>query len=223
MSNNLIINQKHNTMKRFYKFLMPLVAIVAMALPWDVQAQTLTVANGTATNTYVPIYGYYCDADQHNQVVYPASMLADMDGSYITSLTFYNQEAASSAWGTTVTVKMMEITDSVLTDLVATTGATTVWQGTVNGTGTTETFLLTTPFEYQGGNLLLDITTTASSYSRNYWYGIARTGHPLMISLGIIYFTFIRDDLLILQYDLKCRSTAVKRLKRKFRDPLCCL
>ena len=39
-SNNTIINQNHNTMKRFYKFLMPLVAIVAMALPTVTSAQT---------------------------------------------------------------------------------------------------------------------------------------------------------------------------------------
>ena len=168
-------------MKSFYKFLMPLVAIVAMALPVNVMAQTLTVADGTTTNTYVPIYGYYCDADQHNQVVYPASMLADMEYNYITSLTFYQQQAASNSWGTTVTIKMMEITDSVLTDLVAVTGATTVYTGTVNGTNTMETFVLTTPFEYQGGNLLVDITTTEASYSRNYWYGVSRTGASVWV------------------------------------------
>ena len=168
-------------MKRFYKFLMPLVAIVAMALPVNVMAQSLTVANGTATNTYVPIYGYYCDDDQHNQVVYPASMLADMENNYITSLSFYQQQAASESWGTTVTIKMMEITDSVLTDLVATTGATTVYTGTVNGTNAVETFVLTTPFEYQGGNLLVDITTTASTYSQNYWYGVTRTGSSVYV------------------------------------------
>ena len=181
MLNSLIINQNNNTMKRFYKFLLPLVAIVAMAMPVNVMAQSLTVANGTATNTYVPIYGYYCDADQHNQVVYPASMLADMENNYITSLSFYQQQTASSSWGTTVTIKMMEITDSVLTDLVATTGATTVYTGTVSGTNAVETFVLTTPYEYQGGNLLVDITTTASTYSRNYWYGVTRTGASVYV------------------------------------------
>ena len=168
-------------MKRFYKFLMPLVAIVTLALPVNVMAQSLTVANGTATNTYVPIYGYYCDADQHNQVVYPASMLADMENNYITSLSFYQQQTASSSWGTTVTIKMMEITDSVLTDLVATTGATTVYTGTVNCTNAVETFVLTTPYEYQGGNLLVDITTTASTYSENYWYGVTRSGASVYV------------------------------------------
>jgi hypothetical protein len=56
-------------MKRFYKFLMPLVAIVAMALPWNVQAQVtcdsgspVTVSNtdtSTTTTSYMPGYSLY--------------------------------------------------------------------------------------------------------------------------------------------------------------------
>ncbi len=55
-------------MKRFYKFLMPLVAIVAMALPANVAAQstcdygTITVSNAdtsTTTTSYFPAYAYY--------------------------------------------------------------------------------------------------------------------------------------------------------------------
>lgn len=55
-------------MKRFYKFLMPLVAIVAMALPANVAAQstcdygTITVSNAdtsTTTTNYFPAYAYF--------------------------------------------------------------------------------------------------------------------------------------------------------------------
>ena len=150
-------------MQKHLQKLLLLLALV-LAVPWATNAQTLTVANGTATNTYVPIYGYYCDADQHNQMVYPSSMLTDMDGSYITSLTFYQSQVASSPWGTTVIIKLKEIADSVLTDLVSTTGAVTVWTGVVNGTTATQVFNFTLPYSYQGGNLLVDITTTASDY-----------------------------------------------------------
>ena len=160
-------------MKRFYKFLMPLVAIVAMALPWNVQGQdTLTVADGTTTNEYVPVYGYWIDNDQHNQMLYPASMLTNMAQSYVTAVTFYLQQVATSAWGTNVTVKLMETTATSLTNLVSTTGATTVWSGVVNGTTTPLTFTFTTPYIYQGGNLLIDVTATAGTFSSNYWYGV---------------------------------------------------
>ena len=157
------------------KHLQKLLLLLAFLVPWVANAQTLTVANGTATNTYVPIYGYYCDEDQHNQMVYPSSMLTDLSGSFITSLTFYQSQTATDAWGTTVTIKLKEITDSTLSDLVSNAGATTVWTGTVNGTTATQVFNLTTPYFYQGGNLLVDITTTSSTYSENYWYGISRS------------------------------------------------
>ena len=167
-------------MQKHLQKLLLLLALV-LAVPWATNAQTLTVANGTATNTYVPIYGYYCDADQHNQMVYPSSMLTDMDGSYITSLTFYQSQVASSPWGTTVTIKLKEIADSVLTDLVSTTGAVTVWTGVVNGTTATQVFNFTLPYSYQGGNLLVDITTTEATYSENYWYGISRSGGSVYV------------------------------------------
>ena len=62
------------------RHLQKLLLLLAFLVPWVANAQTLTVANGTATNTYVPIYGFYLDANQHNQVVYPSSMLTDMSG-----------------------------------------------------------------------------------------------------------------------------------------------
>ena len=87
-------------MQKHVQKMLLLLALI-LAVPWAMNAQTLTVANGTTTNTYIPIYGYYCDADQHNQMVYPSSMLTDMDGSYILSLTFYQSQVATSPWGTT--------------------------------------------------------------------------------------------------------------------------
>ena len=36
---------------------------------------SLTVADGTSTSPYIPIYGFYVDAAQHNQIVYPADIV----------------------------------------------------------------------------------------------------------------------------------------------------
>ena len=51
----------------------------------------VTVCDGSATNEYLPVYGYYFDADQTNQMIYPASMFTNsgMDNKTITSITFY--------------------------------------------------------------------------------------------------------------------------------------
>ena len=158
------------------KFLQKLLLIAALCVPWATRAQsdTLVVADGTATNTYVPIYGYYCDEDQHNQVLYPASMLSAMAPCVINSMWFHQSSVASDSWGTTVTVRLVETSATSLTDLVAVTNATTVWSGIVNGTTTPVTFNFTTPFVYNGGNLLVDITVSSvGDYSQNYWYGVS--------------------------------------------------
>ena len=164
-------------MKRFYKFLMPLVAIVAMALPWNVQAQSLTVANGTATSTYIPFYGTWMDADQHNQVLYPSSMISGMAENYITSMTFYMTSPNTTAWNADVIIRMKEVTDSVLTALYSdTTGFVTVWTGTVNGLTAQMPFYLDVPFAYEGGNLLVDITTEAATYNAGTFGGVSHAG-----------------------------------------------
>lgn len=57
----------------------------------------ITVADGTETDAYAPIWGYYCDNYYSNssnyqtrsQMIYPASMLQDMAGMNIEGLTFY--------------------------------------------------------------------------------------------------------------------------------------
>ena len=163
-------------MKRFYKFLMPLVMIMALALPWQMRAQdTLTVANGTETNSYIPIYGLWTDEAQHNQILYPASMLDDMSGSAVTQLTWYMSSPASSAWGTTVTIKMTEVSATSLSGHLPTTDATTVWTGVVNGTSSPITITFDVPYVYTGSNLLIDVTTTAATYSSCSWYGVSQS------------------------------------------------
>ena len=68
----------------------------AMLLPLVSQAQnTLTVADGTATNSYVPVYGFYVDDFVRCQTIYPAIDIIDaassvyMTGGTITGLTYY--------------------------------------------------------------------------------------------------------------------------------------
>ena len=59
----------------------------------------LTVADGSATNDLVPIYGLYADDYLRCQVVYPAADLVDITGGTITALTFYLSITASASWG----------------------------------------------------------------------------------------------------------------------------
>ena len=98
-----------------------LVALAALLfVPWMAKAQnTLTVADGSSTNAYVPVYGYYADANLRSQIVYPASDIAaatttaGMNGASITGLTFYASQSSVSLDGTWE-IKMMEITSTTL-------------------------------------------------------------------------------------------------------------
>ena len=119
-------------MKRFYKFLMPLVALVAMALPWNASAQlTTVVADGTTTNSYIPIYGLWADDYTRSQFIYPVSMLEDLTaGSQITSLTFYSSTASQNWGAATFDVKLGEVTETTLSSYLTYT-ATTVYSGAI--------------------------------------------------------------------------------------------
>lgn len=178
-------------MKRFAKFLMLMAFAASAALSAQAQSTSLTVANGTVTNEYVPIYGYYADELQHNQIVYPASMLAPMNGSYITQLQWYLSTTATSSWGNSVTVSVAIVSDSVMGEDLFTTTLTPVWTGTISGTSSYMVVPFTTPFHYSGGNLLVDIRfNSIGNYADAEFYGITRSdasamayGSPLPLSV----------------------------------------
>lgn len=160
-------------LKKLHRFLAlaALVALPAMASAQD----ELLVANGSTTNRYIPIYGYYTDANQHNQVIYPADSIEDMLGGTISGLTFYLSQVNSDPWDITVTISLGTTTAADLASgLDATTSLTQVWQGTVNGQTNELSFLFDNEFIYDGDNLLIDIqTVTSGEYSDSYFYGVS--------------------------------------------------
>ena len=149
-------------MKKAFSFLM---LLVAMLFAWPLRAQTqLTVANGTETNEYVPIYGYYCDEYQRTQMIYPATMLAPMTGGTISSMTFYAQGTAS--WGSaTFQVKVGTVAATTLSDW-STATLTTVYTGVPSINSSNQMVItFTTPYTYTGGNLLIEfVSTTYDKY-----------------------------------------------------------
>ena len=142
---------------------------------------TLTVADGTETNEYVPVYGYYADDYLRCQTIYPSSLLTgttNITGESIQGVTYYLSTPAYDSWGSaSFVVKVKEVTDATLTAFVDMTNATTVYTGPLDGTLSTMEIMFTTPYNYQGGNLLIEISsTTEGDYSRAYFYGITAIG-----------------------------------------------
>ena len=171
-------------MKSKHLLLMLLMAFFA---PWAAQAQEeLTVCDGTATNEYVPFYGYYADANQHNQMIYPAADLAEMDGGTISQLVFYfnsnygyNSDAVENSCRLgTWTISLGETEATTLSDLDNTTALTQVYEGCMTWSHADLTLTITfdEPYIYGGGNLLVDFNHTAASYNRYYFFGVSATG-----------------------------------------------
>lgn len=154
-----------------------------------VNVQDVPVADGTTNNGYVPNNMNYFEATNHGQIIYTPDELGLTPGSKIYSITFHaNSNLTRSTYGgsdetNTVTLKLGETTqETYSTTSFITTGLTTVATNSAMFTGTKEvTFTLSTPYEYQGGNLIVDASSSALSggaYTSSgvQWVGQTKTG-----------------------------------------------
>lgn len=151
----------------------------------------VTVCDGTDSNGYLPIYGYYNDDYQVNQMIYPE--ITSLIGKKLTSMTFYATSNLSANLGTSVwTVKLGTTTQasfaSSLSDItrLVPNDVTAVIEGYSITTGiNTMTITFTTPFEYNGGNLLVDFqSTTDGGYATTSFYGVNQNSYTGYNSYG---------------------------------------
>ena len=160
------------------KFLSILMLVAALVVPGASRAQLqLTVADGTTTNSYVPIYGLWADDYTRSQMVYPSTDLVLMTGGMINGLTFYCQNTSLTWSGASFQVKIAEVASTTLSSW-STASTTTVYSGSLSTSSTgLMVITFTTPYVYQGGNLLIEFAeTTTGTYQSSYWYGISSTG-----------------------------------------------
>ena len=177
------------------KKLFTLIAVAAMA--FAAQAAEVTVADGTNTGEYAPVYGYNYDMDQHNQMQYPAAELTGMTaGTEITAVKFYTSTPdAVNGLGGSVKVSLANMADVTpwtldawgsisgdLLDVDVTTVAATVTPSAVDGE-----WIITfdAPFTYFGGALLVDVEgITTGSWKDTYFYGKEMGAYYVMSSYG---------------------------------------
>ena len=125
------------------------------------QTNSTTVAEGTTTSNYIPIYGSYMSSWQHNQILYPESMLADMVGGTISEISFYTQAPGfNKTWDATMRIRMgiTENNSFTIADYM-TDSLETVYIGTLAVVMGEMHIVFDSSFTYTGGNLLLDIAT----------------------------------------------------------------
>lgn len=130
----------------------------------------ITVSDGTSTSTgyqYLPVYGYYFETVQKNQMIYSASMLGLQNGDQITSITFYPSNGITFHEGN-VKLSLANTTTSSFTSATAlnvtTTQVAATGKITANANQTEWTITFNQPFTYTGNNLLVQIDTEAGTY-----------------------------------------------------------
>ena len=161
-------------MKRFYL----LCLLMALLTPWvTIQADDLTVNDGTASSSAVPFDGFNADAAQHNQMIYPAAELSDMAGMNITQMVFHIDMSANNGSYTaasrlgTWTVSLGETSATSLSGLDNSTALTQVYEGNFDCSTGTLTLEFSSDYPYNGGNLLVDLNHDKSSWNRWYFLG----------------------------------------------------
>ena len=157
------------------KIYLSLVLCVLAAFVPAMAQNTLTIYDGENFNAYVPIDGYNCDAFQKCEIVIPAAELADMNGCPITEITWYLETKPTKSWGN-FQIYMMEVEDATISSFYGMDDATVVYDGALDASGDNFVIELSTPYVYNGGNLLIGISHPKGAYSRSNFYGTTVEG-----------------------------------------------
>ena len=118
--------------------------------------ETLTFYDGEATNAYVPVYGFYADAYNKCEYIMPSDDLSELTGATLTKMTWYLAASAEAVWGGNFQVYLKEVDANACGNaFMGTDGATLVFEGPLDGTGSTIEIEFANPYTYEGGNLLV--------------------------------------------------------------------
>ena len=166
------------TLKQSRKLLLAtLLTLLGMG---TTAADELTIYDGAGTSCYIPIQWNYGDAQGSlSEFIIPASQLTSIEGSNISKMTFYMENKASKAMTAIVKVYLKEISQTTFESNASfgSEGATEVYSGTLDAsTENTMDVNFTTPYNYEGGNLLVGFEiTTAGNYVNVYFLGVTQS------------------------------------------------
>ncbi len=144
-----------------------------MVLIANFSSNELTVYDDIATNNYVPVNGLWCDAYLKCEYVMPATDLTEMSGSNINAMTYYLSTPASDSWGAAHFLVFLKEVDFTSIDAYqGMNGATLVYEGPLDGTQPEMNIFFSTPYHYNGGNLLIGVyNIEKGSYKSVSFYG----------------------------------------------------
>lgn len=143
----------------------------------------IIVADSTATNDYVMLRSRYQDTDHRSQVIYPASMLTALQGKTMTAMRFYSNYVSSIRDGygdwteNNFVLKLAVTANENLASAWDATEGDTVFDGSISTVVEDGqlVFEFDTPFQYNGGNLLVELLyddSFGNRYTGGSFYGM---------------------------------------------------
>ena len=144
----------------------------------------IIVANGTMTNSFVMLRSQYQDTDHRSQVIYPASMLTALQGKTMTAMRFYSNYVSSIYEGrgdwteNNFVLKLAVTANENLASAWDATEGDTVFDGSISTVVEDGqlVFEFDTPFQYNGGNLLVELLyddSFGNRYTSGSFYGMS--------------------------------------------------
>lgn len=175
----MLMKKDFINLRRSRWLLLSLFALfVGVSPTW---ADEVTVYDGTVSNDYLPVYGYYADSQGTiSEYIIPSSDLSELNGKEIEKMIFYLHTPAAASWGAaSFNVYLEEVSGSNYDDSSAsqlTDSKTLVYAGALDGTGSTMEIPFSSNYSYNGGNLLVAIEVgTKGTYKTAKFLGSSTT------------------------------------------------
>lgn len=154
------------------------------------QGGSLLLGGTNNSSVYVPVYGNKAsDASFHSQLVYPADSLTSIVDKLITGFEFYTKNVAEYPFDSQFEIRIGTMADSAFSSsvLLDNSNFARVFSGTLDATGEIMSVTFTSPYDYNGGNMIVDITVTnAGTISTACSFkGSPRQGSSIMRCTGI--------------------------------------
>ena len=141
-------------------------------------AVSFTINRGSATNQYVPVYGYYVYNFSRSQFIIPADSLASIQWATINKLTFRATQSSLTWNNAKFEVYMAPAAATTISAFADWSSMTKVMaEAHLEVADNQLVIALDEPYLYEGGNLLIGIyQTVKGAYGTSTWYGVTATG-----------------------------------------------
>ncbi|MBQ6166376.1 MAG: hypothetical protein IJK41_02955 [Muribaculaceae bacterium] len=171
-------------MKRIFTVSMAIVLAMLMGTTM-LHAASLTVFDGNQVSPYVPLpTAAYNEGGTRGQVIFPAEALQDMVGQPINGFTMYINDEGCKMNGGTMRVSVKEVENTAFSTKTFVNGLTTVARVGMTADQHEVDIIFDAPFDYEGGNLLIDfyvqMAGESGAYNFTYFYGLFQQSHTAL-------------------------------------------